>query len=133
MRSFEWSGMKLPRRIQRKRTKGWLMPPNTVSVCRPGPWGNPFVVIQKFRPGRRVGLDYFSVPTAEDAVECFRLCACQREGFIDAVKRELCGKNLACWCKLTEPCHADVLLEIANNEPEGSRQPMERETQETLL
>jgi hypothetical protein len=24
------------------------------------------------------------------------------------------GKNLACWCKLGEPCHADVLLELAN-------------------
>lgn len=24
------------------------------------------------------------------------------------------GKNLACWCKADDPCHADVLLEIAN-------------------
>ena len=31
-----------PQRIQRKRTKGWKMPPNTVSVTRPGKWGNPF-------------------------------------------------------------------------------------------
>jgi hypothetical protein len=31
-----------PVRIQRKRTKGWKMPPNTVSVTRPGKWGNPF-------------------------------------------------------------------------------------------
>src|SRR3990167_7719207 len=35
-----------PKRIQRKRTKGWRMPPNTVNVTRPGPWGNP----------RRVGM-----------------------------------------------------------------------------
>lgn len=34
----------LPRRVQRKRVKGWRMPENTVSVCRPGPWGNPFIV-----------------------------------------------------------------------------------------
>ena len=27
---------------------------------------------------------------------------------------ELRGKNLACWCPLDQPCHADVLLEIAN-------------------
>ena len=27
---------------------------------------------------------------------------------------ELRGKNLACWCKLDEPCHADVLLKLAN-------------------
>jgi hypothetical protein len=30
----------MPKRIQRKRTKGWRMPPNTVSVTRPGPFGN---------------------------------------------------------------------------------------------
>lgn len=33
---------------------------------------------------------------------------------VDDVRRELAGKNLACWCPLTEPCHADVLLEVAN-------------------
>jgi len=33
---------------------------------------------------------------------------------IDDIKQELRGKNLACWCKLSEVCHADVLLEIAN-------------------
>jgi hypothetical protein len=27
---------------------------------------------------------------------------------------ELRGKNLACWCHLDHPCHADVLLEMAN-------------------
>lgn len=27
---------------------------------------------------------------------------------------ELRGKNLACWCPLDQPCHADVLLELAN-------------------
>jgi hypothetical protein len=28
---------------------------------------------------------------------------------------ELRGKNLACWCKPDQPCHADVLLELAND------------------
>ena len=32
----------MPKRIQRKRTKGWRLPPNTVCVTRPGKWGNPF-------------------------------------------------------------------------------------------
>lgn len=31
-----------PKRIQRKRTRGWKMPPNTVCVTRPGRWGNPY-------------------------------------------------------------------------------------------
>ena len=39
---------------------------------------------------------------------------------IDEVRRELSGKNLACWCPLNEPCHADVLLEVANA-PERDR------------
>ena len=33
---------------------------------------------------------------------------------IDELRRELRGKNLAWWCPLDEPCHADVLLEVAN-------------------
>jgi hypothetical protein len=32
----------------------------------------------------------------------------------DEIKQELRGKNLACWCPEGSPCHADVLLEIAN-------------------
>lgn len=31
-----------------------------------------------------------------------------------AIQTALRGKNLACWCKIGQPCHADVLLEIAN-------------------
>jgi len=29
---------------------------------------------------------------------------------------ELRGKDLVCTCKLTDPCHADVLLELANRQ-----------------
>lgn len=32
------------------------------------------------------------------------------------IKKELKGKNLACWCKEGEPCHCDILLKIANEE-----------------
>jgi hypothetical protein len=32
----------------------------------------------------------------------------------DEIRQELRGKNLACWCPEGSPCHADVLLEIAN-------------------
>ena len=38
---------------------------------------------------------------------------------VDDVVRELAGKNLACWCPLNVPCHADVLLEVANPTAEG--------------
>lgn len=33
---------------------------------------------------------------------------------LDEIRSELAGKNLACWCPPDQPCHADVLLEIAN-------------------
>lgn len=33
---------------------------------------------------------------------------------IDDIRRELAGRDLACWCPLDQACHADVLLEPAN-------------------
>ncbi len=96
----------MPKRIQRRRTKGWKLPPNTISVTRPGKWGNPF----------RVGIisDYGDVPDAETAVAFYRAWIDQGLRRIQIVN-ELRGMDLACWCSLDAPCHADVLLEIANN------------------
>ena len=106
-----------PVRIQRKRTKGWRMPENTICVCRPGPWGNPFIVSEKITPGKHVGgVSFWAVPCAEDAVECFRemLQHPARAEYVLAIREQLKGRNLACWCPLDAPCHADVLLELAN-------------------
>jgi hypothetical protein len=91
-----------PQRIQRKRSKGWRMPENTVSVCRPGKWGNPHKVT--------------STLNAHEAVEAFKAdLEAGRLGFtIDEVRRDLHGKNLACWCKKGDPCHVDILLHFAN-------------------
>jgi len=108
-----------PKRVQRKRTKGWKMPPNTVCVTRPTKWGNPL------RCGPTV--------TKAKAVEMYRAMldrdyrkmrefpwtfgAQLSHGFAPTrhdARRELRGRDLACWCKPGEPCHADVLLEIAN-------------------
>jgi len=99
-----------PKRIQRKRTKGWKMPPNTVYVGRPTLWGNAF----RLR----------DFPDAASCVACYRgmrLSETETQGRFRAFARQvLGGKNLACWCPLVDkdgnkvPCHADVLLEIAN-------------------
>lgn len=86
-----------PVRIQLQRTKGWRMPPNTVWVARPSRWGNPFKVTAK--------------RTAAEAVELFRRE--MPEFTREAARIELAGKNLACFCRLDQPCHADVLIEIA--------------------
>lgn len=93
-------------RVQRKRVKGWKMPENTVSVCRPTFFGNPF----------KVG----SEASNEYAVEMYRawLDETVEGNFTKAkAKRELRGKNLACFCSLDKPCHADVLLTVANGNP----------------
>jgi hypothetical protein len=39
---------------------------------------------------------------------------------LDEIRAELGGKDLACWCDLNKPCHADVLLELANPETTGA-------------
>lgn len=106
-----------PVRVQLRRTKGWRMPENTVSVARPGIWGNPFSVLPHLKIGQRINMRYYAVPTAEDAVACFREML-GMDGETSTALRdrlpELRGKNLACWCPLDQPCHADVLLELAN-------------------
>lgn len=107
----------MPERIQRKRVKGWRMPPNTVSVTRPGRWGNPFVIGIPRRTGVKGTYEYEPTPDAATAVRffCEMLARPGRNFPSDAeIKTELRGKNLACFCRLDQPCHADVLLELAN-------------------
>ena len=88
------------------------MPENTVAVDRSTKWGNPFIVNPHVKPGSKSGAMFVCVPTVEDAVECYREYL--KRDDIDLDPAELRGKNLACWCKLDAPCHADVLLELAN-------------------
>lgn len=91
------------------------MPENTVSVCRPGKWGNPFTIgAQGFRFDDGSAVFYRSRfgASAETVVELFRKH--QAPKLRRSARAELAGKNLACWCPLDQPCHADVLLELAN-------------------
>lgn len=104
-----------PHRIQLKRSKGWRMPENTVKVTRPGYWGNPFTVTTNYKPGTKVGGSYVAVPTVEDAVECYRIFITEvHPEMVAKARNELGGKNIACFCNLSDKCHAGVLLEIAN-------------------
>ena len=95
----------MPRRIQRKRTKGWKMPEGAVYVGRPTKWGNPFRLDMKG-----------SVPSGNrmDAIENYRLWLKQRPELMRSAISALRGRDLVCWCPLNRHCHADVLLEIAN-------------------
>ena len=102
-----------PQRIQLSRRKGWRMPANTVKVDRTTKWGNPFV------PGKPVPHGPMKGQVVQDkrhAFVLFRSFAPLYPALVSAAKTELRGKNLACWCRPGEPCHADVLLELANKE-----------------
>jgi len=86
-----------PKRIQRKRVKGWRIPRNTIYVGRPSRWGNPFKTVEEFR--NDLVKKHFHDPLA-----------------YVAIKYHLKGKNLCCWCPLDKPCHSDILLKIANED-----------------
>ena len=97
-----------PVRVQLRRTKGWRMPANTMSVARPGRFGNQY----------RVGID----GTAQECVAKFRADLEDaingpiglHRALVRTLLAQLRGKNLACFCSLDAPCHADVWLELAN-------------------
>lgn len=94
-----------PKRIQRQRVKGWRLPEGAAIVTRPTKWGNPFRVTAE-RSRREVVVAYsiwIEMPG--------------QQGLRNAIKSELRGRDLACWCdpaNRRQPCHADVLLRVAN-------------------
>lgn len=110
----------LPHRIQLSRAKGWRMPPNTVKVDRSTRWGNPFTLADARDAG------HFGPDLPAFVVDCFaHWLRGDRSAWMGADSDRaaeniltnlplLRGKNLACWCPPGQPCHADVLLEIAN-------------------
>ena len=122
----------MPQRIQRKRTKGWQMPDGAICVSRPSRWGNPFRIGCHYRRDGggipRMGLQFIYLQAAEgyqdatyttirtntEAVEWYRWYLSVTDYTPKKAREELRGKDLACWCRLDQPCHADVLLEIAN-------------------
>jgi hypothetical protein len=123
-----------PARLQRKRTKGWRKPESAVVVTRGSRWGNPYR-IEAGRDGTarvcvREGQDVLCVAQGvteerarEVAVSSYRSWLEQRPDWVAAARSELAGRDLMCWCPLVDcdgvpvPCHADVLLEIANSAP----------------
>lgn len=96
----------MPTRIQRRRTAGWRMPAHAVYVGRGSKWGNPHRC-DPTRAGRA------------DAVRAYRhwlASTTQGQRLADQARVELRGYDLACWCPLNHPCHADVLLAIAGED-----------------
>jgi len=106
----------MPERIQLSRRKGFKLPENTVNVARPSKWGNPWKVIkdgQAWRTETDNGGYHGHFDTKADAAAM--ACIEYKEVYLPRLDvTDLRGKNLACWCPLDQPCHADVLLEVAN-------------------
>jgi hypothetical protein len=114
------------KRIQRKRTKGWKMPPNAVYVGRPTKFGNPWTVKAAldsniFKPEacpQVVATEFEewlrgTYSRNSEHLGIWNQLFDRREKLMAGLK-ELRGKDLACWCPLDKPCHADVLLRLAN-------------------
>lgn len=134
----------MPNRVRLSRVKGWRMPPDTIKVARPGVFGNPWrvgnpgqLVLRKWP----VTYDLQLPIDNQSAVNAYRLwlvgdyewwmgppvdmfhtkgwellhaaIAEARAALLSALPT-LRGKHLACTCHPDQPCHADVLLEIAN-------------------
>lgn len=107
----------MPERIQRRRTKGFVMPAAAIYVGRPSRWGNPYRIGEKLIQIAHVRMVRPDGADAEDIVWAYRHALCWNilpgPVFLSQVA-ELAGHDLACWCPIGQPCHADVLLELAN-------------------
>ncbi|WP_431976102.1 DUF4326 domain-containing protein [Micromonospora haikouensis] len=112
---------RMPQRIHRQRTKGWRKPAGAVSICRPGPLGNPFktalaaglagpewatrrLLVDAFAAWLPAGQEPPGLPLADGPATWRRLRA--------ALPR-IVDHDVMCWCPLDQPCHGDVLLPYA--------------------
>lgn len=86
------------------------MPPNCVSVTRPGKWGNPFSANEANGITKAKAVEMFREYITKKIAAYNPNCDPQYRGLNI---EELRGKDLACYCG-EGPCHADVLLELAN-------------------
>ncbi len=113
--------MSAPKRIRLSRAKGWRKPEGAIVVARPSRWGNPYTLgaYADDYP------DHSEASWRRIAVSDFRAVLSGRFEWddpettypsVDEIRAELAGHDLACWCPLDQPCHADVLLELANQE-----------------
>jgi hypothetical protein len=136
-------GVSDPQRIQLRRTKGWRKPEGAVIVARPSRWGNWYavrrfsdftnarynpsnelVVIQLDKRGHRTGTQWAGFADEAEArafaVDLHRRAMTATRFDVDGLLNHehylgpLRGHDLACWCPLDQPCHADTLLELAN-------------------
>ncbi len=109
--------MTYPVRLQLSRRKGFSLQAlsretnglEAVNIARPSRWGNPFKIGEPDAPDAAAAVAAFREligPQPENVVALYMS--------IEDIRSDLAGKNLACFCKLGQPCHATVLIELAN-------------------
>lgn len=112
-----------PQRIQLRRTKGWRKPTGAIVVSRPTKWGNPFTISGAIEAGwcdNEADAREFAVEVFEDWLnkgvlsDWWCISAAAQNEFMREKIGFLRGHDLACWCRLDQPCHGDVLLQLAN-------------------
>jgi hypothetical protein len=116
--------MTLPVRLRLSRARGFNLQAHSrevnglpaIVVARPGFWGNPFVSSEKGLAART-----FRVWLTGSMRSSNMLGLRPIRSNLRGLRRVMCeavpnlrSRNLACWCRLDQPCHADVLLELAN-------------------
>jgi hypothetical protein len=125
----------MPKRIQRKRTKGWRTPVDAIYVGRPTVFGNPFIECTGRDGSTSIAVLDGNVCVLHIKKPCGSVADYYRDfvlgrlpsirgirGLTDQARNirrklvELKGWDLVCWCKPGEACHADVLLELANSQ-----------------
>ena len=122
----------MPQRLQRKRTAGWRAPEGARYVGWPSKWANPWRIVP-VRDNSFPWGDAADVIHAETGASIGRFdrvsrgpgmgapyWACQAfrrdlaDELIEEARSELAGHDLLCWCRLDQPCHADIWIELSN-------------------
>lgn len=111
--------------MQRRRDRGWRLPAGTSYVGRPTVFGNPFTVGTVLREGRA----HSEAEARRQVIQAYREWLTdphslwwptpegqERRDTVLSLIPQLAGRSLACWCP-PGPCHADVLLAMANPPP----------------
>jgi hypothetical protein len=124
-----------PQRRRLSRANGWTKPAGAVVIARPTKWGNPWRVIpardarfpwgeaadvvhadgdryagrfERFTSSPGTGAPYW-------AVQMYKLHLADHPELRAAIVAELRGRDLLCWCRPDQPCHADLLIDLANS------------------
>jgi uncharacterized protein DUF4326 len=107
-----------PERIQLRRAKGWRKPPDAIVVSRPSKYGNPFKVGDPAVPDREAAVAHLGTLIGMRAAG-IELKSLPAYPSLDEIRRELAGRDLACWCPPArngqpDMCHAALLISLAN-------------------